>query len=110
MSPYNHRNQSISTRTPAIGSVVGLLLIGIFQSASVCAEDAAAFRARVIKEVLQEVPDVELAKQVVEIRLNREFIKLPRPVARSVPKDAFADKTPTELRVPIKQPAPLEPQ
>lgn len=106
MSPHSNSNRSNTTHKPAIGSVVGLLLIGVFQSASVCAEDATAFRARVIKEVLQEVPDVELAKQVVEIRLTREFIKPPSPVARLVPKDATADKTPAELRVRIKQPTP----
>lgn len=110
MPPHSNNNRLNRARKPAIGSVVGLLLIGFFQSTSVCAEDATAFRARVIQEVLQEVPDVELAKQVVEIRLTREFIKPPSPAARLGPKDASADKTPAELRVRIKHPTSSVPQ
>ncbi len=100
MSQHSNRTQSNSIRKPALGVVVALLLVCAFHPASVFAEDAAAFRARVIQEVLRDVPDVELAKQIVEIRVKREFIKQQPSGSKSAPK------TPAETRVPIKQPDP----
>ena len=57
MSHNNNCNLSNSIRKPAIGVVAALLFVCAFHPVSVYAEDAAAFRARVIKEVLLEVPD-----------------------------------------------------
>ncbi len=59
---------------PILGVVGIALWLALFPCASAQAEDAAALRARVIQEVLAEVQDVELAKQIVEIRLKREYL------------------------------------
>jgi hypothetical protein len=75
-----------------------------FHPATVYAEDAAAFRARVIKEVLLEVPDLEMAKQIAEIRINREFLKKQGPVEKPAPKQESPTKLPAERSLPIKQP------
>lgn len=104
MSRHSNTTQSTLIRKPIFGVVDGLLLVCAFHSASVFAEDAAAFRARVIKEVLLEVPDVELAKQIVEIRVNREYLKQQLPAAKPSPKEELAPKIPSEGRVPIRLP------
>jgi hypothetical protein len=61
-------------RKPIAGIVVMMSWLAFIPCASAQAEDAAALRARVIQEVLAEVQDVELAKQIVEIRLKREYL------------------------------------
>jgi hypothetical protein len=61
-------------RKPTLGIVGIALWLTFISCASAQAEDAAALRARVIQEVLAEVQDVELAKQIVEIRLKREYL------------------------------------
>ena len=91
---YIHKSQdSPNSRKPASGYVGALLLMAYLYSESVHAEDAAAFRARVIKEVLLEVSDLELAKQIVEIRLNREFLnplgKATKPPIKPPPSITF---------------------
>jgi hypothetical protein len=98
MFHLNKINRSNSTRKPIFGVVVALPFVCALNTVNVYAEDAAAFRARVIKEVLEEVPDVELAKQIVEIRVNREFLKKLSSASNPAPK------TPAEHRVPIRQP------
>jgi hypothetical protein len=75
----------------------------VFGAPNVYAEDAAAFRSRVLKEVLQEVPDAELANQIVEIRFNREFSKQ-QTTAKTAPKKQLAPETPVESVGQIKQP------
>jgi hypothetical protein len=95
---------SKSSRKPAFTLVVALLVVCAFHHVTVYAEDAAAFRARIIQEVLLEVPDLEMAKQIAEIRINREFLKQQSPTAKPAPKDESAPKTPVERRLPIKQP------
>jgi hypothetical protein len=91
-------NQASHCRNFSRKHIVGLegaiFLAVLLHAAPVWAEDAADFRARVIQEVLQEVPDLELAKQVVEIRINREFLK-------SQP----ASQSPAQQRVFIREPA-----
>jgi hypothetical protein len=79
-------------RKPIHGFVGVALCVALMSSISVHAEDAAALRARVIQEVLDEVPDVELAKQIVEIRIKREYLK------------QQAIKIPPTQRVLVKQP------
>ena len=98
MFHLNNSNRSNSTCKPTSGVAVALLFVCALNTANAYAEDAAAFRARVIKEVLQEVPDVELAKQIVEMRVKREFLQI-QPSASNP-----ALKTPAEHRVPIRQP------
>ena len=61
-------------RKPIEGIVGIALWLALFPCASAQAEDAAALRARVIQEVLSEVQDIELAKQIVEVRLKREYL------------------------------------
>lgn len=105
MSHLNNCNRSNTIRKPVFGVVVALLFVCVFNPTCVFAEDAAAFRARVIKEVLQEISDVELAKQIVEIRVNREFLKQQPSATSPAPKKELAPKPPTENQVPIRQPA-----
>jgi hypothetical protein len=61
-------------RKPFAGVVGFALWLALIPCASAQVEDAAALRARVIQEVLAEVQDVELAKQIVEVRLKREYL------------------------------------
>ncbi len=104
MSLQNNSKRSNSTCKPAFGVVAALLLIAAFHATTAFAEDAAAFRARVIQEVLLEVPDLEMAKQIAEIRIKREFLKPHSPAAKPASKDESVPKTPVERRLPIKQP------
>ena len=67
-------SQMPSPRKPIAGMVGFALWLALIQSFSAHAEDPDALRARVIQEVLAEVQDVELAKQIVEIRLKREYL------------------------------------
>lgn len=103
MSRHNNYNRSNTIRKPAVGVVAALLLMCAFHPANVYAEDAAAFRARVIKEVLLEVPDLEMAKQIAEIRINREFLKQQSSATNPAPKQELLPKAPIDIRVPIKQ-------
>lgn len=103
MSRHNNYNRSNTTRKPYVGVVAALLLMFAFHPATVYAEDAAAFRARVIKEVLLEVPDLEMAKQIAEIRINREFLKQQSPAVKPAPKQESPTKIPAERSLPIKQ-------
>lgn len=82
-----------------------LLFFAGFQSFSVRAEDAAAFRTRLIKEVLLEVPDLEMAKQIVEIRIKREFLKPTSQVSNALMKNELSIQPPAERKVRIRQPA-----
>ena len=104
MSNHSNSIRSNSIRKPAIGVVAALLFVCAFHPVSVYAEDAAAFRARVIKEVLLEVPDLELAKQIAEIRINREFLKPQSSATNPAPQQELLPKAPIDKRVPIKQP------
>lgn len=104
MFKHNNRNRSNSIYKPHLSLWGWLLLMCAFHPASVYAEDAAAFRARVIKEVLLEVPDLEMAKQIAEIRINREFLKQQSPAVMSAPKQDSANKIPAKRSLPIKQP------
>jgi hypothetical protein len=81
-------------RKSIVGLVEAIFLAVLLHAAPVRAEDAVDFRTRVIQEVLQEVPDLELAKQIVEIRINREFLK-----------SQSASKSPAQQRVLIREPA-----
>lgn len=98
-----HSNRSSPIRKSNRASVVALLFMCAFHSASLHAEDAAAFRSRVIHEVLQEVTDVELAKQIVEIRLSREFLKPQSSNAKPAPREESHPKKPNENWIPSKQ-------
>lgn len=103
MFHLNNSNRSNLTRMPALGVVSALLWGGVLHSETAYAEDAAAFRARVIREVLKEVPDLELAKQIAEIRINREFLNQQSSATNPAPQKELAPKAPIERRVPIKQ-------
>lgn len=98
----NHLSKPAGMQTAGI--LASLLFVCAFHPASVHAEDAAAFRARVIKEVLLEVPDLEMAKQIAEIRINREFLKQQRPAVKPAPIEELPSKALIENRVPIRQP------
>jgi hypothetical protein len=101
---FNHVSHSPNlSRKPIAGVVGAILWLALLHLEVACAEDAAAFRTRVIQEVLQEVPDLELAKQVVEIRINREFLKTQTPSNPSS-KNLPATKSAAEQRVMIRQP------
>jgi hypothetical protein len=90
---FHCRNSQLHlARKPIHGFASAALCIALMSSFSVHAEDAAALRARVIQEVLNEVPDVELAKQIVEIRIKREYLK------------QQTIKIPPTQRVLVKQP------
>lgn len=104
MFKHNNRNRSNSTYKPHLSLWGWLLFVCAFHPLSAFAEDAAAFRARVINEVLLEVPDLELAKQIAEIRINREFLKQQRPVVKPAPTQDLLLKAPIDKRVTIKQP------
>jgi hypothetical protein len=91
------------TRKPAFGVAVALLFLYAFHPANVYAEDVDAFRARVFKEVLLEVPDVELAKQILEIRLKRELIKQQTLTGNPSQKAELAPKLPNERQAPLDQ-------
>ena len=96
---FHSRNSQLHlARKPIYGFAGAALSIALMSSFSVHAEDAAALRARVIQEVLDEVPDVELAKQIVEIRIKREYLK------------QQAIKIPPTQRVLVKQPVPNQRQ
>jgi hypothetical protein len=105
MSRHSNSIRSNSTRKPAFGVVVALLFVCAFH-VNVFAEDVDAFRARVFKEVLLEIPDIELAKQIVEIRVKREFIKQQTPVEKPQTKEELAPNIPAEKQVPTNQLAP----
>lgn len=105
MSNLNNCNWSNSIRKPAFGVAWALLFVCAFNPTSAFAEDAAAYRAKVIKEVLHEISDVELAKQIVEIRVNREFLKQKASSTKATPKEDLTPKPSTENQVSIRQPA-----
>lgn len=92
------------SRKPIVGLAGAIFLAVLLHSEPAWAEDAADFRTRVIQEVLQEVPDLELAKQVVEIRINREFLKS-QTASNPSPKNLPASKSPAQQRVVIREPA-----
>jgi hypothetical protein len=104
MSHHNNCNWSNSIRKPAIGVVAALLFVCAFHPVSVYAEDAAAFRARVIQEVLLEVTDLEMAKQIAEIRIRREFLNQQSSDVKPAPKQESATKISAERSLPVKQP------
>ncbi len=106
MFRHNNSIRANSIRKPAFGVVATLLFLCAFHPVNVYAEDIDAFRARVFKEVLLEVPDADLAKQIVEIRVKREFIKQQTPVEKPQTKEELAPNTVAEKQVPINQPAP----
>jgi hypothetical protein len=96
---FHCRNSQLHlARKPIYGFAGAALCVALISSFSAHAEDAAALRARVIQEVLDEVPDVELAKQIVEIRIKREYLK------------QQAIKIPPTQRVLVKQPVPNQGQ
>jgi hypothetical protein len=74
MYPLSRHCQMPSPRKPIAGIWGGTFWLILIHCLSAHAEDPAALRARVIQEVLAEVQDVELAKQIVEIRLKREYL------------------------------------
>jgi hypothetical protein len=89
----------------SIAGLAGAIFFAVLLHAeSAWAEDAADFRTRVIQEVLQEVPDLELAKQVVEIRINREFLK-PQAVSNPSPKKLPASKSSVQQSGSTKEPS-----
>jgi hypothetical protein len=100
-------NQTSHCRNFSRKSIVGLtgaiFLTVLLHSQPVRAEDAADFRTRVIQEVLQEVPDLELAKQIVEIRINREFLKS-QIASNPSPKSTSASKAPAQQRGLTREP------
>lgn len=107
----SHHSNSIrlnSSRKPAFGVVVALLFLCALNPANLYAEDAAAFRARVIQEVLRDVPDVELAKQIVEIRVKREFINQMSSESKPVPKIPVATQIPINQAVKSSSDQPAE--
>ncbi len=103
MSNHSNSIRVNSIRKPAFGVVAILLFLCAFHPVNVYAEDAAAFRARVFKEVLLEVSDTELAKQIVEIRVKREFIKQQPPIEKPSQKEELAPKPPNERQDPLDQ-------
>ncbi len=103
MSNHSNSIRVNSIRKPAFGVVATLLFLCAFHPVNVYAEDAAAFRARVFKEVLLEVSDTELAKQIVEIRVKREFIKQQPPIEKPSQKEELAPKPPNERQAPLDQ-------
>ncbi len=103
MSNHSNSIRVNSIRKPAFGVVAILLFLCAFHPVNVYAEDAAAFRARVFKEVLLEVSDTELAKQIVEIRVKREFIKQQPPIEKPSQKEELAPKPPNERQAPLDQ-------
>ena len=103
MSNHSNSIRVNSIRKPAFGVVAALLFLCAFHPVNVYAEDAAAFRARVFKEVLLEVSDTELAKQIVEIRVRREFIKQQPPIGKPSQKEELAPKPPNERQDPLDQ-------
>ncbi len=102
MSQHSFSIQSNSIRKPVFGVVVELLFVCALH-VNVFAEEVDAFRARVFKEVLLEIPDIELAKQIVEIRVKREFIKQQTPVAKPSQKEKLAPKPADETQPSIDQ-------
>lgn len=101
---FNHASHDRNFSRKPIAGWVGVIFSAILLHAeTVRAEDAADFRKRVIQEVLQEVPDVELAKQVVEIRINREFLKS-QTASPPPPKNSPPSKSPAQQRVFIREP------
>jgi hypothetical protein len=105
MNMNQTRHCPIFFRKPIAGLAVAICSALLLHAETVCAEDAADFRARVIQEVLQEIPDLELAKQVVEIRIHREFLK-PQTASNPSPKMMPASKSPAQQRVFIREPIP----
>ena len=103
MSNHSNSIRVNSIRKPAFGVVAALLFLCALHPVNVYAEDAAAFRARVFKEVLLEVSDTELAKQIVEIRVKREFNKQQPPIGKPSQKKELAPKPPNERQAPLDQ-------
>lgn len=95
---------SYPPRKPAVGVAGAFLFLGCFYLTTSYAEDSATLRARVIQEVLEEVPEVDLAKQIVEIRLRREFLNQQTTISQSPKKEQPPIKIPSSKRVPIRQP------
>lgn len=79
-------------------------MLGCFCATTSHAEDSATMRARVIQEVLDEVPDVDLAKQIVEIRIQREFLNRQTTIAQSPKREQLPIKIPSSKKVQIRQP------
>ena len=103
---YSYRPDS--TRRPALGIVKALVLLLCFCSTATRAEDLAALRARVIQEVLAEVPELDLAKQIVEIRLKREYLNQEKKTPQPSLAEQSPIKTPPSKRVLIRQPIQTE--
>lgn len=91
-----------------MGVVSALLLLGGSWSTATYAEDSSAMRARVIQEVLEEVPEIDLAKQIVEIRLNREYLNKKKTIHQRPVRDQYPIKTPSTKQILIRQPIQSE--
>jgi hypothetical protein len=108
MSLTKYSYSLYSTRKPVVCAAGALLLLGCFCLTTSYAEDSAAMRARVIQEVLEEVPEIDLAKQIVEIRLKREFLNQQTTISQSPKKEQSPIKIPSSKRVLIRQPVQNE--
>lgn len=102
LTQYSYRHHS--ARPLASGAVKALLVLVFFSSTATLAEDSATFRARVIQEVLEDIPELELAKQIVEIRLKREYLNSEKKTPQPPVREQSSVKIPSSKRVSIRQP------